>query len=42
MKDIENVYTQHTPLLKSTVESIFSGKISNEKYPFFNLTSKLV
>jgi hypothetical protein len=42
IKDIENVYTQHEPLLKKTITNIFSGKIQSEIYPFHNLTSKMM
>jgi vacuolar protein sorting-associated protein 45 len=30
---VENVYTQHTPLLSQTLESISKGKLNNAHYP---------
>ncbi|CCW59933.1 unnamed protein product [Phytomonas sp. EM1] len=32
-KDVQNVLTQHTPLLKKIVNRIYNGTLSEEKYP---------
>jgi hypothetical protein len=39
LKDVENVFTQHKPLLRNIIEKIFKGKLDTKQYPFFSLTS---
>lgn len=34
LKGVENVYTQHMPLLGQTLESLAKGKLSRQKYPY--------
>lgn len=34
LKDVENVYTQHQPLLFQTMESIVKGRLRDVDYPF--------
>jgi len=34
LKGIENIYTQHDPLLSSTLASMLKGKLKNSTYPF--------
>lgn len=34
LKGVENVYTQHQPLLSSTIQSAAKGSLKNEDYPF--------
>lgn len=36
MKGVENVFTQHTPLLKETLEDIFKGRELDPLYPAVN------
>ena len=36
LKGVENVYTQHSPLLLSTLESLFKGRLSQQQYPFLD------
>jgi vacuolar protein sorting-associated protein 45 len=38
IRDVDNVYTQHKPLLRSILNSL--GKLSETMYPFFGLTAK--
>jgi len=38
VKDIDNVFTQHRPLLRNLMHQI--GKLNETKYPFMSLTSK--
>lgn len=33
-KDIENIYTQHTPLLSTTLEMLLKGKLKDTQYPY--------
>lgn len=33
-KGIENIYTQHTPLVKELVEQLIKGKLREASYPF--------
>ena len=30
---MENIYTQHTPLLKDTLEDVLKGKLNESQYP---------
>ncbi|KAF8964362.1 Sec1-like protein [Flammula alnicola] len=34
LKGVENVYTQHTPHLSQTLESLFKGRLRETSYPF--------
>ncbi|OAQ83925.1 vacuolar protein sorting-associated protein 45 [Purpureocillium lilacinum] len=34
LKGVENVYTQHTTLLESTLQSLIKGKLREQQYPF--------
>lgn len=34
LKGVENVYTQHQPLLYQTIESIVKGRLRDIDYPF--------
>nr|CAG4645430.1 EOG090X03QA [Lynceus sp. MCZ IZ 141354] len=34
MKGIENVFTQHTPVLKQTLEELFRGRLAEDAYPY--------
>jgi len=36
LKGVENVYTQHTPRLSSTLESLIRGRLSEALYPYLN------
>lgn len=36
LKGVENVFTQHKPLLHQTLQSILRGKLRKSKYPFYN------
>lgn len=36
LKGVENVYTQHSPLLLSTLESLVKGRLSQQQYPFLD------
>ena len=36
LKGVENVYTQHSPLLLSTLESLLKGRLSQQQYPFLD------
>ncbi|CAG5047171.1 unnamed protein product [Parnassius apollo] len=33
LKGVENIYTQHTPLLKDTIEDLIKGKLRENLYP---------
>ena len=33
-KGVENVYTQHSPVLKATLESVIKGKMKESEFPF--------
>ena len=33
MQGVENVYTQHTPLLMQTLESVVKGRLKESEYP---------
>lgn len=32
--DVGNIYTQHEPKLKRTLNNVFSGKLDEAKYPY--------
>lgn len=34
LKGVENVYTQHSPLLETTLQSLIKGKLREQQYPF--------
>ncbi|KAG6006054.1 hypothetical protein E4U21_007414 [Claviceps maximensis] len=34
LKGVENVYTQHTTLLESTLQSLIKGRLREQQYPF--------
>jgi vacuolar protein sorting-associated protein 45 len=34
LKGVENVYTQHSPLLETTLQSLIKGKLKEAQYPF--------
>jgi vacuolar protein sorting-associated protein 45 len=38
-KGIENIYTQHTPLVKELVEQLIKGKLREASYPFLGLSN---
>jgi hypothetical protein len=40
LQGIENVYTQHKPLLVNTLESLFKGKLKDSSFPCMSGNSK--
>ncbi|KAF9869350.1 vacuolar protein sorting-associated protein 45 [Colletotrichum karsti] len=34
LKGVENVYTQHSPLLESTLQNLIRGRLKEQQYPF--------
>lgn len=34
LKGVENVYTQHTTLLESTLQNLIKGRLKEQRYPF--------
>ena len=34
LKGVENVYTQHSPLLERTLQDLIKGKLREQQYPF--------
>jgi vacuolar protein sorting-associated protein 45 len=34
LKGVENVYTQHTPMLEGTLQDLIKGKLKEQLYPF--------
>jgi len=34
LKGVENVYTQHTPVLENTLQSLIKGRLREQQYPF--------
>lgn len=34
LKGVENVYTQHSPLLESTLQDLIKGRLKEQQYPF--------
>lgn len=34
LKGVENVYTQHSPLLEGTLQNLIKGKLREQQYPF--------
>jgi vacuolar protein sorting-associated protein 45 len=34
LKGVENVYTQHSPLLEATLQNLIKGKLREQQYPF--------
>ena len=39
LKGIENVYTQHVPLVKQLLDQLLKGKLKESNYPFIGLNS---
>lgn len=39
-QDIDNIYTQHTPLVKELVEQLIKGKLKETAYPFIGNSFK--
>lgn len=33
LKDVENIFTQHTPLLATTLETVLKGKLKESQFP---------
>ena len=42
MQDVENVYTQHEPVLKKTITAVLNGKLSQELWPYASSLSSPV
>lgn len=38
LQGVENIYTQHTPLLKEIIEDIMKGKLKETSYPYLSGT----
>ncbi len=38
-KEIDNIYTQHTPLVKELVEQMIKGKLKETTYPFLGISN---
>ncbi|PHH77592.1 hypothetical protein CDD82_3454 [Ophiocordyceps australis] len=38
LKGVENVYTQHTTLLESTLQNLIKGRLREQQYPFVQAT----
>ena len=34
LKGVDNIYTQHTPLVKEIVEQMIKGKLKESSYPY--------
>ena len=34
LKDVENVYTQHSPRLEATLQNLIKGRLKEQQYPF--------
>lgn len=34
LKGVENVYTQHSPLLENTLQNLIRGRLKEQQYPF--------
>lgn len=34
LKGVENVYTQHSPLLETTLQNLIKGRLRDQQYPF--------
>lgn len=39
LKGVDNIYTQHTPLVKDLVEQLIKGKLREASYPFLGINS---
>jgi vacuolar protein sorting-associated protein 45 len=39
-KEVKNVFTQHKPLLHSTLDKLFKGKLSESAFPWASLTDR--
>lgn len=39
LKGVENIYTQHRPLLHSILENIFKGQLKENQYPFIGTST---
>lgn len=40
LKGVENVYTQHTPHLVSTLEALVKGRLKEQTFPFLDMATK--
>ncbi|CCW67094.1 unnamed protein product [Phytomonas sp. Hart1] len=41
-KDVQNVLTQHTPLLKKLINRLYNGTLSEEKYPIMDVPGSTI
>ena len=39
LKGVDNIYTQHTPLVKDLVEQMIKGKLREASYPFVGINN---
>lgn len=39
LQGVENIYTQHSPLLKETLEDLLKGKLKESSFPFYRSTN---
>jgi len=39
LNDVESVFTQHKPLLRTTLMNLASGKLNEKQYPFYSMSS---
>jgi len=39
LKGVDNIYTQHSPLVKDLVEQLIKGKLKEASYPFLGLNN---
>lgn len=40
LKGVENVYTQHSPLLESTLQDLIKGRLREQQYPFVDSSTR--
>ena len=40
LKGVENIYTQHTPHLVNTLQSMIKGKLKEQLFPFLEGSSR--
>ena len=38
LNGVDNIYTQHTPLLNDTIDDLLKGKLSTQTYPYIGNT----
>lgn len=38
LSGVDNIYTQHTPLLNETLEDLIKGKLSSQTFPYLGNT----